>query len=134
MKKIAVITSGGDAPGMNAAIRAVTLKALHEGCQVFGVKKGYQGLITGEIVELTSFAVSEILHRGGTILFSTRCPEFKTEEGMKKAKKQLERLGIDGLVEVAHSSIGRRQNSVSIGRGFKLDRVAIGFERLGIPV
>jgi len=123
MKKIAVITSGGDAPGMNAAIRAVTLKALHEGCQVFGVKKGYQGLITGEIVELTSFAVSEILHRGGTILFSTRCPEFKTEEGMKKAKKQLERLGIDGLVVIGGDGSFRGA----------MDLSKMGFAVVGIP-
>ena len=70
MKRIAIITSGGDAPGMNAAIRAATLTAVKAGSEVFGVIRGFQGLITGEIIELTSMGVSDILHRGGTILHS----------------------------------------------------------------
>ena len=123
MKRIAVVTSGGDAPGMNAAIRAITLKALNAGCQVFGVKKGYQGLITGEIVELNSYAVSQILHRGGTILFSTRCPEFKKEEGMKKAKENLERLGIEGLVVIGGDGSFRGA----------MDLSKMGFAVVGIP-
>ena len=100
MKRIAIITSGGDAPGMNAAIRAATLTAIKDGCEVFGVKRGYQGLLTGEIVELTSMGVSDILHRGGTILHSARSKEFKTEEGREKAAKQLHDLGIEGLVVI----------------------------------
>ena len=123
MKRIAVITSGGDAPGMNAAIRAVTLKGLNAGCQVFGVKKGYQGLITGEIVELNSYAVSQILHRGGTILFSTRCPEFKEEQGMKKAKEHLERLGIEGLIVIGGDGSFRGA----------MDLSKMGFAVIGIP-
>lgn len=123
MKRIAIITSGGDAPGMNAAIRAVTLKGLSAGCKVFGVKKGYQGLISGEIVELNSYAVSQVLHRGGTILFSTRCPEFKTEEGMKRGKEQLERFGIEGLVVIGGDGSFRGA----------LDLSKMGFAVIGIP-
>lgn len=123
MKRIAVITSGGDAPGMNAALRAVVLKGINAGCQVFGVKKGYQGLISGEIVELNSFAVSEILHRGGTILYSTRCPEFKTEQGREKAQAQLKRFGIEGLVIIGGD--GSFRGALCLSK--------MGFATIGIP-
>jgi len=123
MKRIAVITSGGDAPGMNAALRAAVLKGINAGCQVFGVKKGYQGLISGEIVELNSFAVSEILHRGGTILYSTRCPEFKKEQGMQKAQAHLKRFGIEGLVIIGGDGSFRGA----------LDLNKMGFATIGIP-
>jgi 6-phosphofructokinase 1 len=96
--KIGILTSGGDAPGMNGAIRAVVRKALYHGCEAFGIKRGYSGLITGEIVPLDSHSVSDILQKGGTILQSARCPEFKTPEGQAKAKEQLEKLGLNGLV------------------------------------
>lgn len=123
MKRIAVVTSGGDAPGMNAAIRAVVLKGLASGCQVFGVKKGYQGLITGEIIELNSLLVSDILHRGGTFLQSARCPEFKTMEGMKKAQAQLEKLQIEGLVVIGGDG--------SFHGAIDLDK--LGYHTVGIP-
>ena len=89
MKRIAIITSGGDAPGMNAAIRAATLTAIKNGCEVFGVIRGYQGLISGEITELTSLGVADILHRGGTILHFARPKESTTVEGREKAVKTL---------------------------------------------
>lgn len=98
MRKIGVLTSGGDAPGMNAAIRAVTRKAIFHGLEVYGIRRGFAGLIEGEIEKLEIGSVGDIVHRGGTFLFSARCEEFKTESGQQKAIEQLEKRGIDGLV------------------------------------
>ncbi|MBR2849726.1 MAG: 6-phosphofructokinase, partial [Clostridia bacterium] len=85
MKKIGVLTSGGDAPGMNAAIRAITDKALEQGIEVVGIIGGYRGLIDNKIIPLTSEFVNSIVGLGGTKLYSDRCNDFKTEEGMQKA-------------------------------------------------
>ncbi len=85
MKRVAVLTSGGDAPGMNAAIRAVVRMALDKGCEVFGIRNGFQGLIEGKITPLGARDVGGIIQRGGTILGSARCPEFKTEKGQRQA-------------------------------------------------
>ena len=98
MKKIAVLTSGGDAPGMNAAIRAVVRYGIDKELNVMGVRRGYAGLINGEIFEMTRHSVSDIIHRGGTILKTARCEEMKTEEGRKKAVNVLNVFGIDGLI------------------------------------
>lgn len=98
MKKIAVLTSGGDAPGMNAAVRAVVRKAIYEGLEVAGVLNGYQGLIDGKIELLQLGSVGDIIQRGGTVLRSARCPEFRTLEGREKAVHQLKKNGIEGLV------------------------------------
>ena len=84
-KRIGVLTSGGDAPGMNAAIRAITRKALAEGLDVMGIMGGYSGLIHDKMIHLTTTSVSNIIKAGGTILNSDRCLEFKTEEGIQKA-------------------------------------------------
>jgi 6-phosphofructokinase 1 len=100
MKRIAVLTSGGDAPGMNAAIRAVVRTGLEKGCEVFGVQHGYQGLITGDFIPMGARDVGGIMQRGGTILGSARCPEFKTVEGRRKAIQQLSQQGISGLVAI----------------------------------
>lgn len=100
MRKIAVLTSGGDAPGMNAAIRAITRMALDRGLEVMGVQRGYNGLINGELFPMDRHSVSDIIHRGGTILRTARCDEFKTEEGRKKAANVLKVYGIDGLVVI----------------------------------
>ena len=100
MKKIAVLTSGGDAPGMNAAVRAVVRSALHEGMEVFGVIRGYNGLIRDELVPMNLRSVSDIIHRGGTVLFTARSPEFCTEEGMQKAVATCRRHGIEGVVVI----------------------------------
>lgn len=100
IKKIGVLTSGGDAPGMNAAVRAVVRTALSKGMEVYGVHKGYVGLINGNIVKMDERSVSDIIHRGGTILSTARCPEFRTEEGVEKARKKCEELGIEGLVVI----------------------------------
>ncbi|ARD47187.1 6-phosphofructokinase [Sporosarcina sp. P37] len=98
MKRIAVLTSGGDAPGMNAAIRSVVRKAIFEGLEVSGVFNGYQGLIDGKIEQFQLGSVGDIIQRGGTILRSARCPEFMTEEGRQKAMKQITLHGIEGIV------------------------------------
>ena len=99
-RKIGVLTSGGDAPGMNAAVRAVTRAALDAGVEVVGISRGYSGLIDGDVKTLGPRDVSNIINRGGTVLYSDRCPEFKTPEGMAKALATCEKLGIDGVVAI----------------------------------
>src|SRR5688500_10476881 len=98
MKRVAVLTSGGDAPGMNAAIRAVVRVGTDAGCEVFGVRHGFTGLIAGEFQRLESRDVGGILSRGGTVLGSARCPEFKDEATRSKALRKLSAAGIEGLV------------------------------------
>lgn len=98
MKKIGILTSGGDAPGMNAAIRAVVRKALYHNVEVFGIKNGFQGLIEGNIEQMNVGSVGDIIQRGGTVLQTSRSEEFKTDEGQQKAIKQLNKFGIEGLV------------------------------------
>lgn len=100
VKAIGVLTSGGDAPGMNAAIRAVVRAGIYYGMKVFGVQKGYNGLIYGDIAEMTLRSVSDIIHRGGTILQTARSPEFNTEEGVKKAIAMARVFGIDAIVVI----------------------------------
>lgn len=100
MKKIAVLTSGGDAPGMNAAIRAVVRKGIYHGLEVMGVYNGYQGLIDGNIHNLDLGSVGDIIQRGGTRLYSARCIEFMSEEGQLKGIEQLKKHGIEGLVVI----------------------------------
>ena len=100
MKKIAVLTSGGDAPGMNAAIRAVVRTAIHNGIEVMGVQRGYAGLINGELFPMNRSSVSDIIQRGGTILRTARCLEFKQEEVRKEAAQILADNGVDALVVI----------------------------------
>ncbi|MDZ7899989.1 MAG: 6-phosphofructokinase [Arcicella sp.] len=100
MKRIAVFTSGGDAPGMNACIRAVVRGGIHHGIEVFGILRGYNGMIKGDIIPLNSQSVSNIIQRGGTILKSARSKEFMTAEGRKKGYEQLKSHGIEGLVAI----------------------------------
>lgn len=99
-KAIAVLTSGGDAPGMNAAVRAVTRSAIASGMKVIGVRRGYNGLLNGDVFEMNLRSVSDIIHRGGTTLFTARSPEFNTKEGVKKAAETCRSLGIDGVVVI----------------------------------
>ncbi len=99
-RRIGILTSGGDAPGMNSAIRAVTREALYNGVEVMGIYCGYSGLISGNIKPLAVRDVSNIMNRGGTMLYSDRCPEFKTEEGMAKAVATCEKFNIDGIVAI----------------------------------
>lgn len=100
MKTIAVLTSGGDAPGMNAAIRAVVRTGCENGMRVLGVRRGYNGLMNGDMYEMNLRTVSDIIHRGGTMLYSARSPEFKTEEGLQKALDVCKANGIEGVVVI----------------------------------
>jgi len=119
MKKIAVFTSGGDAPGMNACIRAVVRTGIFHGLELFGIYRGYEGMIEGDIKRMQSHSVSNIVQRGGTILKSARSMEFMTPEGRKKAFDHLQALGIEGLV--------------AIGGDGTFTGAKIFFEEYGIP-
>ncbi len=119
MKRIAVFTSGGDAPGMNACIRAVVRGAVYHGIEVFGIRRGYNGMINGDIFQMTSHSVSNIVQRGGTILKSARSKEFMTPEGRKKAYDQLQKFGIEGLI--------------AIGGNGTFTGATIFFDEYGIP-
>lgn len=100
MKRIAVLTSGGDAPGMNAAIRAVVRVTIYNGHEVYGVNQGYSGLLEGDIHKMDVSSVGDIIHRGGTKLRTARCPKFKTPEGIERAVEVLKMFKIDGLVVI----------------------------------
>lgn len=100
IKTIGVLTSGGDAPGMNAAVRAVVRTALSKGIKVIGIQRGYNGLLNGEVREMDLRSVSEIIHRGGTVLYTARCLEFVTAEGQKKGAEKCKELGIDAMVVI----------------------------------
>jgi len=100
VKRIAVITSGGDAPGMNAAIRAVVREALFLGIEVYGVQRGFRGLLENQVEKLSRNFVSGILDKGGTILKTGRCPQMRTKEGLQKAVNTLKNLSLDGLVVI----------------------------------
>ena len=113
MKRIGVLTSGGDSPGMNPAVRAVVRKAIHEGMEVYGIFQGYQGLIEGNIKKLEVGDVGDIIQRGGTMLYSARCPEFKTEEGRLKGIENLKKHGIEGLVVIGGDGSYMARNSLA---------------------
>lgn len=100
MKKIGVLTSGGDSPGMNAAIRAVVRKAIYHDVEVYGIYYGFQGLMEGHIKKMELGSVGDIIQRGGTVLYSSRSEEFKTDEGQNKGIEQMEKYGIEGLVVI----------------------------------
>lgn len=123
MKRIGVLTSGGDAPGMNAAIRAVVRKAIYHDIEVFGIYYGYQGLIEGNMEKMELGSVGDIVQRGGTILYSARCEEFKTEEGQQKALKQIEKFGLDGLVVIGGDGTLQGANVLS----------KLGIPAVGVP-
>lgn len=114
MKSIAVLTSGGDAPGMNPAVRAVVRTACQRGIKVYGVDRGYTGLINGDIHEMNLRSVSDIITRGGTILYSARCPEFKTEEGLQKAVATCKKFGIEGMVIIGGDGSFRGARDLSL--------------------
>ena len=123
IKTIGVLTSGGDAPGMNAAVRAVVRTALSRGMRVMGIERGYNGLLSGEVYEMNLRSVSEIIHRGGTVLYTARCLEFKTLEGQQKAADQCREMGIDALVVIGGDGSCR---------GAK-DLAKLGVPCIGIP-
>ncbi|AWR88160.1 MULTISPECIES: 6-phosphofructokinase [Meiothermus] len=123
MKRIAVLTSGGDAPGMNAAIRAVVRGGLEQGWEVFGVRQGYAGLMGGDFVSLSARDVGGIIQQGGTVLGSARAPEFKTEEGRKQALANLEARGVEALVVIGGG--GSQSGAYALSRmGFPVVGVA----------
>lgn len=123
MKKIGVLTSGGDSPGMNAAIRAVVRKAIFHEIEVYGIYGGYAGLISGNIKKLELGSVGDIIHRGGTMLQSARCPEFKTREGQQKGMEQLQKFGIEGLVVIGGDGSYRGAEALT----------KLGFPCVGVP-
>lgn len=137
---IGVLTSGGDAPGMNAAIRAVVRKALAKGKKVKGIRRGYQGLLEEDIIDMGREDVSDILDKGGTILFTARCSEFRTEEGQRKGAEMCKKHGIDGLVVIggdgsfagAQKLAGMGINTVGVPGTIDLDisctEYTIGFD------
>ena len=100
IKTIGVLTSGGDAPGMNAAVRAVVRTGLHKGYRMIGIQRGYNGLLNGECFEMNLRSVSNIISAGGTILYTARCLEFKTKEGQDRGAAKCRELGIDALVVI----------------------------------
>ncbi|WP_409300594.1 6-phosphofructokinase [Peribacillus sp. SCS-155] len=123
MKKIAVLTSGGDAPGMNTAIRAVVRRAIFKGFEVYGVQNGYKGLIEGDFISMNLGSVGDILHRGGTILRSSRSEEFKTNEGQQRALVQLNNKAVNGLVVIGGDGSFRGAKKLS----------ELGVATIGIP-
>ncbi|NLK86269.1 MAG: 6-phosphofructokinase [Clostridiaceae bacterium] len=123
VKTIGVLTSGGDAPGMNAAIRSVVRTGIFHGFNVMGVRKGYNGLVSGDVFELDLRKVSDIIHRGGTILQTARCAAFKTEEGIKKGISMAHVFGIDALVVIGGDGSFRGARDMS----------RFGMKVIGIP-
>lgn len=100
VKRIGVLTSGGDAPGMNACVRAVVRTALHHGVECYGIRRGYNGLITGDIIRLDEKSIAHIINRGGTVLRTARSKEFMTEEGQRKAVSTCKFLGLEGIIAI----------------------------------
>ena len=123
IKTIGILTSGGDAPGMNAAIRAVVRTAIHNGLNVKGIMRGYAGLLQEEIVDMDSTSVSDIIHKGGTILYTARCQEFTTAEGQKKGADICKKHGIDGVVVIGGDGSFQGAGKLS----------ALGINTIGIP-
>ena len=113
IKTIGILTSGGDAPGMNAAIRAVCRKALYNGVKVKGIKKGYQGLLNEEIIDMERKDVSDTIQRGGTVLGTARCTEFRTLEGQEKGAEICRKHGIDGIVVIGGDGSYRGAQALS---------------------
>ncbi len=113
VKRIGVLTSGGDAPGMNACVRAVVRTALFHGMECYGILRGYNGLITGDIIKLDEKSVSRTINRGGTILYTARSKEFMTEEGQKKAVSTCKFLGLDGIVAIGGDGTFRGARALS---------------------
>ena len=123
MKRIAVLTSGGDGPGLNPCIRAVTRMSIYLGAEVIGVRRGYTGLLNGDVMELTPRTVGGIIGRGGTFLGTARCQEFYTEKGRRRALRTLNRLGVEGLVVIGGNG--------SLSGALELHRM--GFPVVGVP-
>ena len=113
VKRIGVLTSGGDAPGMNACVRSVVRTALHHGVECYGIRRGYNGLIGGDIIRLNEKNIAHIINRGGTILYTARSKEFMTEEGQRKAVSTCKFLGLDGIVAIGGDGTFRGAQALS---------------------
>lgn len=113
VKRIGVLTSGGDAPGMNACVRAVVRTALFHGVECYGIRRGYNGLISGDIIKLDEKSVSHIINRGGTILYTARSKDFMSEEGQQKAVSTCKFLGLDGIVAIGGDGTFRGARALS---------------------
>ncbi len=113
IKRIGVLTSGGDAPGMNAAVRSVVRTAMFHGIECYGIRRGYNGLINGDLVRLDEKSISHTIDRGGTILYTARSKEFMTEEGLMKAVSTCKFLGLDGIVAIGGDGTFRGANALS---------------------
>ena len=113
VKRIGVLTSGGDAPGMNACVRAVVRTAMYHGVECYGIRRGYNGLISGDIIKLDERSVAHTINRGGTILYTARSKEFMTEEGQKKAVSTCKFLGLDGIVAIGGDGTFRGARALS---------------------
>jgi 6-phosphofructokinase 1 len=124
IRTIGVLTSGGDSPGMNCAIRAIVRSSLREGLKVYGIKRGYQGLINNDMEEMTASSVGNIIQRGGTILYTSRCPEFKEKHVREKAAQILEDRGVDALIVIGGD--GSFKGAIAINEDF-------GVPVIGIP-
>ena len=123
IKTIGILTSGGDAPGMNAATRAVVRNAIAHGLKVKGIMKGYQGLLNEEIIDMDARSVSDTIQKGGTILYTARCAEFRTPEGQKKGADICKKHGIEGLVVIGGD--GSFQGAQKLA--------ALGINTIGLP-
>ena len=113
IKRIGVLTSGGDAPGMNPCVRAVFRTALHHGIECYGIRRGFNGLITGDIIKLDEKNIAHIINRGGTVLYTARCKEFMTEEGQRKAVSTCKFLGIDAIIAIGGDGTFRGAQALS---------------------
>lgn len=113
INRIGVLTSGGDAPGMNACVRAVVRTALYHGVECYGIRRGYNGLITGDVVRLDEKNISHTINRGGTILYTARSQEFMTEDGQKKAVSTCKFLGLDGIIAIGGDGTFRGARALS---------------------
>ena len=125
VKRIGVLTSGGDAPGMNACVRSVVRTAMYHGIECYGIRRGWNGLITGDIVRLDEKSIAHIINRGGTILYTARSQEFMTEEGQKKAVSTCKFLGLDGIVAIGGDGTFRGAQALS---RYGVNVVGIGFD------
>ena len=123
VKTIGVLTSGGDAPGMNAAVRSVVRKSLNNGMKVMGIRRGYKGLLAGDIFEMDSHDVSDTIQQGGTILGTARCSAFHTEEGQKQGADMCKKFGIDGIVVIGGDGSYRGAQALS----------KMGINTIGVP-
>ena len=113
VKRIGVLTSGGDAPGMNAAVRAVVRTCLYHGLEVYGIRRGWNGLIHGDIIKMDASSVSRTINRGGTILYTARSKEFMTEEGQKRAVSTCKFLGLDSIIAIGGDGTFRGARALS---------------------